>query len=352
MENLNSIVSHFAYKGELQSIMPTGNGHINRTYKVVTSHRKYILQRINNDVFQNVDDLMNNIVLVTEHLLDKNIFTLKYVPSKDGKLYYANDEGYFRMYKFVENSICYEGIDDLKIIEKAGEAFGALHNALADLDTNDIVDVIPNFHNTMLRYRKLLESIARDPVGRVKDVKHIISYIVDHSDDASMLSLALRSGEIRNTITHNDPKINNILFDKDTNNVKCVIDLDTVMTGTVLYDFGDALRSLFTGDNENKNDESLMNVRLDVYEAYLKGYFSEMKNVLNEKEIELLPYSVIVLTYELAVRFLTDYIDGDIYFATSYPTENLDRTMSQFYLLRNLYNNLEKMKEITNRICK
>jgi len=180
----------------------------------------------------------------------------------------------------------------------------------------------------------------------------MISFINSHRADFSLLTDGLDDGSIHNSITHNDPKINNVLFNSEDNQVKCVIDLDTVMTGSYLFDFGDALRSLFTGANEDSKDLSLLKVDFDVYKAYLTGYYSQMKTVLNKKEIELLPMSVVILTMELVIRFLTDYIQGDIYFGINYTTHNFDRAMTQYTLAKDLYNNLDKLKEITNGVCK
>lgn len=351
-QTLLKIANNFSLKGNVVSITPFGNGHINKTYLVTTSDRKYILQKINNNVFQNVDYLMNNLIRVTEHLLEKGIFTIKFRPTYDGKLYYKDGNDYYRMYKLIDETYCYEGIDNLDTVKKSGYAFGQLHGNLADLDPSKIVDVIPDFHNTKKRYEKLLLAISKDPVNRVKDCKEMISFLNEHKADYGRLVDGIADGSINNAITHNDPKINNILFDKDTLEVKCVIDLDTVMTGTYLFDFGDALRSLFTGENEDSKDLSKLKVNFDMYRAYLEGYYSQMKGVLNKKEISLLPMAVIIITVELAIRFLTDYIEGDIYFGIKYPEHNFDRAMTQYTLAKDLYKNLDKLNEITAEICK
>lgn len=351
-QTLLKIANNFSLKGTIVSIKPFGNGHINKTYLVETTDRKYVLQKINTNVFKNVDYLMNNLIRVTEHLLEKEVFTIKFRPTYDGKLYYVHNDEYYRMYKLIDETYCYEGIGNLDTVRKSGYAFGQFHCNLADIDASKIVDVIPDFHNTQKRYMKFLISISNDPVGRVKDIKPLIEFINSHNADYSLLTDSINDGSINNAITHNDPKINNILFDKDTLEVKCVIDLDTIMTGTYLFDFGDALRSLFTGENEDSKDLSKLKVNFDMYRAYLTGYYSQMKNVLNEKEISLLPKAVAIITMELAIRFLTDYIDGDIYFNTSYPTHNLDRAMTQITLAKDIYDNLDKLNQITAEICK
>lgn len=351
-KELLEIANQFSLNGEILEIIPFGNGHINKTYKLVTENKNYVLQRINTYVFPNVDDLMNNIVRVTEHLKNKGLESLTLRPTFKGNLYVRYGDEFYRVYDLIEDTNCYEGIDNLETIRKSGYAFGQLHCNLSDLNPENIVDVIPDFHNTGKRYEKFLKAVSKDPLNRVSSVKELINFINSHREDYSLLINSVNDGSINNAITHNDPKTNNILFDKATDEVKCVIDLDTVMTGTYLFDFGDALRSLFTGENEDSKDLSLLKVNFDIYEAYLNGYYSQMKNVLNKKEISLLPKAVAIITMELCIRFLTDYIEGDIYFGISYPEHNLDRAMTQYTLAKDIYNNLDKLNELTERICR
>lgn len=350
MEILENVFASFVTKGALLSIEEIGNGHINKTYLVQTTQRSYILQRINNHAFNDVKGLMNNLLIVTDHLIENDVFTIKFKPTYEGKLFLETSDGFYRLYKYIPNTITYEGVDNLEVIEKSGYAFGQFHHYLSDLDPTHLIEVIPNFHNTPKRFESLLKSIKADPIGRVENVKDIIKFLVDHQSDLSKLTDALDKKLIPLSVTHNDPKINNILFDENTNDVKCVIDLDTVMSGTVLYDFGDALRSLMTGANEDTNDLSLIKFKPDIYEAYLRGYYSQMKDTLNAKEIELLPYAPLVLTLELVIRFLTDYIDGDLYFATNYSEHNLVRTKTQLKLAQELYSHFDELISITKKI--
>jgi len=350
--NLKRIAEQFAIKGNITDILPTGNGHINKTFKVETDKRVYILQKINTAVFTNVDELMTNIVLVTEHLLDENVFTLLYKPTLKGTLYYRDGAACYRIYKYIPNCYCFEGIEDLEVIKKYGEAFGEFHDCLSDLDATKLYDTIPDFHNTQLRYKAFKKSVGKDTFGRVDEVKDEIKFITNHEEYYNIIGKGLEDGSIPMRIVHNDPKINNVLFDKETKEVKCIIDLDTVMPGSSLFDFGDGLRSIFTGANEDNKDTSELKVNFDVYKACLEGYYSKSKASITQKEIDLLPDSILIMALELAMRFLKDYLDGDVYFATSRPGHNLDRTRTQIALAKDILNNMDKLKAITAEVCK
>lgn len=349
-ESLIDIVKHFAIKGDIIDVSPVGEGHINKTYRVKTTERKYILQRINTNVFNDVDELMNNIVRLTEHLIEKGVFTLRYKPTLDGRFYYSANGSRFRLYKFIDDTYCFNDVENLEIVEKAAQGFGEFHHNLADLDANDFYSVIPDFHTTPKRYDALLESVKKDPLDRVKNVQHMLKFFEEHKDVISKLTDALEDGSIPMGLAHNDPKINNVLFDRKTFGIKAVIDLDTVMPGTVLFDVGDALRSLFTGDKEDTKTPEIVGFDPDTYRAYLRGYHKEMKTVLNDKEVELLPYAPLVLAIELSIRFLKDYIDGDVYFATQRPNQNYDRAMSQYNLAKDMVERFDEIQQITNEI--
>jgi len=350
--NLKRIAEQFAIKGSITDIVPTGNGHINKTFKVTTDRRVYILQKINSTVFTNIDELMTNIVSVTEHLLEEDVFTLVHKPTLKGALYLQQEDSYYRIYKYIPDCYCYEKIPSVEIAKKYGEAFGKFHDHVSDLDASRLYETIPNFHNTPLRYKQFLKSINKDVLGRVEEVKSEIKFLSKNTQYLDMITNALENKTIPNRVVHNDPKINNVLFDKENGNVKCIIDLDTVMPGSCLYDIGDGLRSIFTGDNEDNKDTSNVKVDLDIYKACLEGYYSKTRNTLVSKEIELLPYSVLLMSLELSLRFLTDYIDGDTYFAISRPDHNLDRARSQIALAKDILANLDKMIEITKEVCR
>lgn len=348
--DIKNIIDQFDSKGEIVSITPFGNGHINKTYLVTTTLRQYILQCINSNAFKDVDLLMNNIGCVTHHLLDKGIFTIKFMKTSDGHLYYKTGNEFYRLYRFIDKSICHEEIDSLELIKKAAEAFGDLHCNLADLDSSLLKEVIPHFHDTPKRYNDLLNAIKEDKMSRLATCQKEVEDVVRLKDNFSLIMDAINNKEIPLGITHNDPKINNVLFDEATDEIKCVIDLDTVMPGSVLFDFGDALRSLFTGNNEDNVDSTTCHVNFDIYRAYLEGYWGKMKSVLNKKEIELLPYAPLILSIECGMRFLEDYLRGDVYFHIAYPEHNLIRARTQIHQAHDILNNIDKLKEITKEV--
>ncbi len=349
---MKNLLKQFDLKGEVVDFKTYGNGHINKTFLVKTTEDAYIFQFVNSAVFPDVDMLMNNIDLVTSHLRAKGKKTLEIVHTKDGKLYLTVGEDFFRGYRFIENSVCYEKLPSLDMVREAARGFGAFHKDLADVDVSKIGDVIPDFHDTAKRFASFEEIIKKNPKRRLAIAEESVRFVESRKDDYSLLVGALSRGEIRPSITHNDPKINNVAFDRDTGKVSCVLDLDTVMTGTLLYDFGDALRSLFTGDNEDSLDLTCLKADLAIYEAYLDGYFSEAHNVMNQREIELLPYSILVITEELAMRFLGDFVNGDLYFRADYPTHNLVRAQTQIALAKDIIARMDDLKAITAKIVK
>ena len=349
---MDKLLQQFNIKGDIVSINKYGNGHINKTFLVKTTEETYIFQFINTNVFNNVNMLMHNIDLVTSHLLAKGSKTLELVRTKDGRLYCEYGGDYYRGYKYIDNSVCYEKLPSLEMVTEVAKGFGKFHRDLADIDVSQIGDVIPDFHNTVKRFETFEKIIKKDPLKRRALCNNDVLFLMSRKSDYSMLVDALEKGEINKSITHNDPKINNVVFDEKTNKVSCVLDLDTVMTGTFLYDFGDALRSLFTGDNEDSMDTSKLVCDLAIYEAYLDGYYSKMKNVINQKEIELLPYSILIITEELALRFLGDYVNGDKYFGVEYPTHNLVRAQTQIALAKDIIKHMDDLKAITDRIVK
>ena len=344
------LLQKFSIDGDILEVSAFGNGHINKTYKVTTSKGKhYLFQCVNGYVFHDIDDLMRNILIVSTYLRSANHETLEIVKTKTNKLYFKDGDLYYRVYKYLENTISYEKLDKPKLITKVAQAFGQLHNELSGLDSCLIAETIKDFHNTPKRINNLFDAIKEDPLKRVSQCKDLISLIFDYREFADCIVNALESGEIPERIVHNDPKINNVLFDKETHKVRCVIDLDTIMPGSCLYDVGDALRSIFTGDNESSRDPSLLKVDFEKYELYISGYLGEMKDSLTKKEIELIPCSVATIALELGVRFLEDYIRGDKYFAIHFDDENLVRARGQLALAKDVVTNIDKLREITGR---
>lgn len=351
MNNISDILKGFQVNEELKEFSSLGNGHINSTFLCVTdSGHKYVLQKINNYVFKDVDVLMSNYYKVTEFLFKNNFESIHLVKSVDGGAYYKAEDGYYRLYHFIDQAICYEQINNLDLVFKAAKAFGKLHKALKGFDASELKEVIPNFHNTNLRYLNLLDAIKEDKFGRVKNCLPEIEIVESFKKEYQKITDGISDGTISLAVTHNDPKINNVLFDEKSGDIRAVIDLDTVMPGSYLYDFGDALRSLFTGDNEGSEDLSKLKVKYDIFEAYTKGYLSEMSGVLTPTEKELLAFSSFLLSIECGIRFLEDYIRGDVYFRIKKPNHNLLRARTQLTLASHIYHNLDRLNEIVNNL--
>ena len=350
-DKIISLIKNFNIAGDIVSIEPFGSGHINKTYRVSTSEDEYILQQINDYAFKDVDVLMNNINIVTSFIKAKGEKTLEVIPTVDNKLYVLDEGKYFRAYRFVQHSVCYQTVGkDLSLAAKLGNAFGKFHHLLADLDATQLKEVIVNFHNTPSRFKNFYNAYVGSEESKRNKARQEIEFILDHENTYSEIVNGLRSGEVKVHTTHNDPKINNILFDEKTKKVLCVIDLDTVMPGSVLYDVGDSFRSLFTGENEDNPDLSLQTVKLDIFKAYMTAYLKEMKNDLTKKEIELIPYSIYLMTIECGMRFLEDYLRGNVYFHVTYEEHNLVRSRTQIALAKDILRNKEKLSKIVEEI--
>ena len=294
--------------------------------------------------------LMNNIYYVTSYLLEHGAESLEIIKTKDEHLYYNYKDQYVRVYIYTPNTICLEK-PDLRIIREISEAYGDLHKNLAGIEINRLGETIPDFHNTEKRFQNFLGALEVNFKDRKKKCQKEIEDILSYREYYSTIIDALEKKEISYTVTHNDPKINNVLFDKDTLKFRCVIDLDTVMPGSILYDFGDALRSLFTSSNESSKDLSKLKVNFDIYEQFLTGYASKMKNTLTPKEKELLPFSIFLISMELGIRFLDDYLRGDVYFHTKNDeNDNLYRARTQITLGKDVFNNLNKLNKMTKEI--
>ena len=346
MINVEDIAKEFAVNGKIIEISPLGNGHINSTFLVKTSNNSYVLQKINDSIFKDVDLLMNNINEVTSFLRSNGIETLTIIPTTNGKLFAKVDEGYFRVYELIENALTYEEVKDKDMLYNLGKAYGKLHKDLAKFDATKLGEVIPNFHNTKRRYENLLDAIKNAKIKRLHVCLEEIEQINKYEKEYDKVVNLINEGKIRTSVTHNDPKINNVMFDKNSGAIRCIIDLDTIMPGSYLYDVGDALRSLFTGENEDNKDTSTVGVDLEVFKAYISGYLSEMKNVLTETEINLLAFSGFLLTMECGIRFLEDFLREDIYFHTTYPEHNLVRARTQIKLANDIYNSLDELNRI------
>ncbi len=347
----------FERYGIFSKAHPYGDGHINSTF--VDDDRKHILQKINTSIFPDADRLMDNIKGVTDFIRkkvteaggDPDRETLTVVPTLDGKPYYTAEDGtVWRVYIFIQDSFSVTISKDTCELYEAGKAFGKFQCMLSDFPADELYESIKNFHNTPWRLENLKKAVADDMVGRAKDVADEIEFALSREKDASVVTKAIEDGGVQLRVTHNDTKINNVLFDKDTAKGLCVIDLDTVMPGSMLYDFGDTLRSGATTAAEDETDLSLVKFDLEAFKSFAKGFLSETLDVLTKKEIELLPFSAKLMTYECGCRFLTDHLNGDTYFKIHREGHNLDRARSQFALVRDIELKLDDMKKIVDEI--
>lgn len=350
-------------EGDIVEVVPFGGGLINATFLVRTKleggeERKYILQRINHYIFKEVEKLMDNYCRVCDYLKDivaKNNGdiereTITVVNAKDGRSFTQDSEGnYWRAIKFIPDTITYETISCEDDFYKAGKAFGNFQNMLADYNAELLYESIPNFHNTKERLKTFINAIKENKSGRKDKVVDEINFILERQEQASSLVDMLERGELPLRVTHNDTKISNVLLDKDTKEGICVIDLDTIMPGLSLYDFGDAIRSGATFAREDEEDLSKVFVDLGLFEAFTKGFIEGVDNGLTQKEIEMLPMGAKIITLEQSMRFLTDYLDGDLYYKTSYDDHNLVRTRTQLKLVNDLEDKWEEVNNIVKK---
>ena len=345
---LKQILSAFQLDTTPVSCERYGCGHINVTYLVVTeSGRRYILQKINNHIFKDVPGLMGNIIAVTAYLrkqIDDPRRVLTLVPTTDGSLY-LNQEGFWRVYDFVEDSLCLQAPENAEDFYQSAVAFGNFQQQLKDFPAHTLCEVIPNFHNTADRYRIFREVLAKDPMGRAESVRAEIAFALAREEEAATLVKLLAEGKLPLRVTHNDTKLNNVMLDADTRKPLCVIDLDTVMPGLAAYDFGDSIRFGAATAAEDEKDLSRMEMSLELFRTYTKGFLSACPG-LTDLERETLPMGAKLMTLECGVRFLTDYLDGDHYFAVHREGHNLDRCRTQFKLVADMESKWDEMAEI------
>lgn len=364
-KKLSEIIEKYPYKGELKDIERTDTGLINSTFILTFSDGnvdyKYILQKINTLVFKNPDELMSNIMNVTGFLRNKILLdggnpereTLTFLYTESNAPYYRDSEGdCWRTYTFVDKCYTCDSIDEPVKAKRSGAAFGRFMRLLDDYPIVNLFETIPDFHNTPKRYDALDEAIENNLSGRADSVKDEIAFAMSRREESHRLVDMIKSEELPVRVTHNDTKINNVLFDKITNKAFCVIDLDTVMPGLSLYDFGDAIRSGAATADEDEKDLGRYNLDVELFEAYTEGYLSEAGSALTENEIDNLVFSAKLLSLECGVRFLTDYINGDTYFKTEYPEHNLVRCRTQFKLVADIESKSAELEEIVARLRK
>ncbi len=360
-EKIKKIADKFQFDGTLSNITENNQGNINKSYiltYVNNGEKKYLLQKINSNVFTEPYLVMKNIELVTNHIkknLKKNNDsihkTLNIIKTKTGEnLYtYTNHEGekeYYRAFDYIDNCISYDSLKDVKnskeLAYQAGKSFGLFQKLLIDFPSNLLGETIKDFHNTKKRFNDLLLSIENKVTTRAYEFSKEIIDLISKIKDCSVIIESLGK-TIPFRVTHNDTKLNNILMDKKTGVGVAIIDLDTVMPGSSLFDLGDGIRSACSNAFEDETDKSKIFLNLDLTKAYLKGYLEEMANLLTQDEINYLGLSIKILTYELALRFLTDYLNGDTYFKIKYEQHNRDRFLNQYILLQDIENKLEEI---------
>lgn len=366
-ETLRSICTIFGLPGTFEKYEIIVMGNINNTYKVTYRHpdgflKSYIVQKVNMYVFKKPKQIMNNIDLITTHIKNKNFalgitdtrrfmhFYHTHNSNKRRNYYVDDNHGFWRISKYIESSETYNVCDDLYVLEEAGRAFGKFQHALSDFNAQKLYETIPNFHNTKKRLSDFFVHVNEDSCDRVESVSAEIDYIAQLRDRVCQLTDMLEAGELPLRVTHNDTKINNVLFDMDNKDALVVIDLDTVMPGLVAHDFGDAVRFAANTAAEDEADLSKVSFDLEKYEAFAKGFIPEVKESLTEKEVKTLALGALTMTVELAERFLDDYITGDNYFKIKYPGHNIVRTKCQIALAKDIESKFERMQSIVEEI--
>lgn len=352
--DLKNIISHFDVEGELLFATPFGDGHINDTFLVEIKDKKnevtkYTLQRINTYVFKEPDKVMENILAITSHIKDKlsedDFFTTYTVmKSKSGTPYYIDENNNFwRMQTFIDHVIVYDHSQDEKVVYNAAKGFGKFAYYLSDFDLSNLHDTIPNFHNFKVKYQDLVNAFEQDSKCRAKEVKEQFSFYRSFETEFGILEQC----HLPKRVTHNDTKLNNILLDEKTNLPVAVIDLDTVMSGLIATDFGDSIRSI--SGKEGCKSLSQIQFSPTSFEHYAKGYLEQTREILTKEEVDVLPLGVKLISLSLGMRFLTDYLNGDVYFKTDYPQHNLDRALSQIKLAQEFDKNQSTMSKIIHQ---
>ncbi len=356
------IAERFDFKGQPISVTECTTGHINSTYFVDCSSEdglsRYVMQIVNTSIFKKPDQVMQNILHVTKHIENKLIVTggdakrgtLHVVYTKDGHYSYVDKDGrYWRAYEFVEDATCYQAVESEEMFTKVGKAFGIFQRQLADFDASLLYESIPNFHNTEDRFNQFIAAMENDAAGRRESVHDEITFVLRRQEICSYINERIADGRIPLRVTHNDTKLNNIMLDNETGEGICVIDLDTVMPGSVLADFGDSIRFGASSAAEDETDLDKVYVRLEMFDAFAKGFIEGLDHSLTEEEILSLPMGAYILTLETGIRFLTDYLNGDTYFRTSYSQHNLDRARNQFKLCTDMEQKMDQMNLIIQK---
>lgn len=358
-KKLQELIGKFRLSGELVECIPFGSGHINDTFRVTlqteSGRRRYILQRMNRSIFKNPVEVMENIVGITEWLKKKILAnggdvmreTLNVIQTVDGKPLYLDEEGeYWRALVFIEDATCFDRVKDEKDFYESAVAFGHFQRLLADYPADTLHETIVNFHNTVDRFAHFQEAVRADVCGRAQNVAEEIDFVRKREALAHTLCDMQASGELPLRVTHNDAKLNNIMIDNATGKAICVIDLDTVMPGLLVNDFGDSIRFGASTADEDEPDLAKVSFDLHLYEVYTKGFLEGCAGAVTDRELSMLPMGAILMTFECGMRFLTDYLEGDHYYKIHRKEHNLDRCRTQFKLVADMEKQLLQMREI------
>ncbi len=361
-ESIEGVLGCFQLEGTVSGYRSYGSGHINSTFLVncdtEKGRRRYILQCMNRDIFQNIDGLMSNIASVTEFLRKKIIAnhgdpereTLTLVKSVDGKSYVKDAEGNsWRVYLFVEDTISFDVVEKPEDFYESAYSFGHFQRLLSDYPADTLVETIPDFHNTPARFEQLQEAVNKNEAGRLEEVKAELDFVMARKEELRMAMDMLKEGKLPLRVTHNDTKLNNILMDKDTRKGICIIDLDTVMPGLSIHDFGDSIRFGANTAEEDEPDTSKVSLSLPLFEAYVKGFLEGCEGSLTKTEVDMLPMGAKLMTIECGMRFLADYLNGDVYFKIHREKQNLDRARTQFALVADMERKWEQMRVIVDK---
>lgn len=357
MQNLN-ICREFSIEGDFIDAIPFGSGHINDTFLVATSSENYILQKLNHNIFKDIEKMNKNIILALNHLSakqnsnkDNRFRNLSIILCKNGNNHFKDKDGnYWRMMTFVAESTSFDVVENSEIAFEAAKAYGYFQRNLLDLNPADFHPVIKDFHNLEMRINTFFEILKTNPAKRMQFASSEIDFVKSHAHLSIKLNKLLESNEIPIRVTHNDTKINNVLLNKESLKGIAVIDLDTIMPGTVLFDFGDMVRTFTSPAEEDETDLTKVVFRTEIFKALTEGYLSELKDVLTKNEIDNLVFGGKIMTFMIGLRFLTDFLEGDVYFKTSRENHNLDRCRTQFKLLSEIERQEDLLEEIINNI--
>lgn len=356
-DKILNICRQFKLKGDLISVETYGDGHINDTYKITcrckNEEHEYVLQRINHDIFKETHMLMDNIEKVTSYLrnkieeesLETRVLTL--VKTKSDKVFHRNYEGeYYRVYEFIKDSIGYTFTENNDLLYQAGLSFGEFQLLLKDFPVHELGETIVDFHHSEKRYLDFLKTYHENPLGLNTSCQNEIDFVMEREPMVDTITSKLESGLLPTRVTHNDTKLNNVLMDSQTDKAICVIDLDTVMPGSALYDFGDAIRSCGSTVAEDEENIDLLEFDMARFKAFTGGFLGVMKDELTDEEIRLLPHAAILMTFECGLRFLKDHLEGDVYFKVHKPNHNLIRARNQFRFVEVMESQIDEMRQV------